>query len=328
FGHEKGSFTGATQARKGYFETADQGTIFLDEIGEMPLETQVKLLRVLETGEFQRVGASTTSHADVRIIAATNRDLQTEVQEKRFREDLYYRLRTVELHLPPLRDRQNDILLLAEKFVHDFEKKHSRKFVGFTAAATEMLIGYDWPGNVRELRNLIESLIVLEQDGKVTPERLEKHLYRDYEKAPPFLPEKPQQSEFEKELIYRALLQLQADMAQIKTLLSHLLERPHETTSPLLLPGRIQNAIGSEQQGKTGNQENLKALLQSFYEQISQEKKTPSLAELERFAIEETLKRHQGNKRKAARALGITERTLYRKLNEYKIGKKSGEENA
>lgn len=329
FGHEKGSFTGATQARKGYFETADQGTIFLDEIGEMPLETQVKLLRVLETGEFQRVGASTTSRADVRVIAATNRDLQTEVQEKRFREDLYYRLRTVELHLPPLRDRQNDILLLAEKFVHDFEKKHNRKFVGFTAAATEMLLSYDWPGNVRELRNLIESLIVLERDGKITPERLEKHLYRDFEKAAPVLPEKPPQNEFEKELIYRALLQLQADMAQIKTLLSHLLDKSEEAVSPLLLPERIQNVMNAGQQNNsaaTSEPENLKALLQSFYEQISQEKKTPSLAELERFAIEETLKRHQGNKRKAARALGITERTLYRKLNEYKIGKDAGEE--
>jgi DNA-binding NtrC family response regulator len=319
FGHEKGSFTGAIQARKGYFETADQGTVFLDEIGEMPLETQVKLLRVLETGEFQRVGASTTSHADVRIIAATNRDLQTEVQEKRFREDFYYRLRTVELHLPPLRNRQNDILLLTEKFVRDFEKKHNRKFVGFTAAATEMLLGHDWPGNVRELRNLIESLIVLEQDGKITPERLEKYLYRDYDKPTPLFTENSAPPEFEKELIYRALLQLQADMAQIKTLLSHLLEKPQGAASPLLLPERSQPQINRD--AETNEPENLRTILQSFYEEISKEKKTPSLAELEQFAIEETLKRHNGNKRKAARALGITERTLYRKLNEYKIGK-------
>ncbi|MFN3394459.1 MAG: sigma-54 interaction domain-containing protein, partial [Candidatus Thermochlorobacter sp.] len=148
FGHERGAFTGADRQRKGYFESADGGTIFLDEIGETPLEVQVKLLRVLETGEFQRVGSSHTLRCDTRVIAATNRRLEEEIAKKRFREDLYYRLRTVELHIPPLRERRSDILLLTEKFVRDFERKHGLKFVGFTAEATELLLSYHYPGNV------------------------------------------------------------------------------------------------------------------------------------------------------------------------------------
>ncbi|ACF13442.1 sigma54 specific transcriptional regulator, Fis family [Chloroherpeton thalassium ATCC 35110] len=325
FGHEKGAFTGATQLRKGYFETADNGSIFLDEIGEMPLETQVKLLRVLETGEFQRVGASNTVHCDVRIIAATNRDLQKEVQEKRFREDLYFRLRTVELHLPPLRERQSDVLLLAEQFVHDFEKKHHRKFVGFTAQATEMLLRHTWPGNIRELRNLIESLIVLEHDEKITPEKLEKYLNRSREKEA-LLPEKPHADLDEKQLIYRALIQLQSDMSQIKAMMSHLLEDPSPPATSLLLPEPRQPIERAEEE-PANRQDSLPELLRSFYDKAADGGQAPSLSELERYAIEETLKRYQGNKRKTAKALGITERTLYRKLNEYQIGKNSAGEN-
>jgi transcriptional regulator with PAS, ATPase and Fis domain len=163
FGHEKGAFTGAVQSRKGYFESADRGTIFLDEIGEMPLETQIKFLRVIETGEFQRVGSSETIYSDARIIAATNKNMYQAVAEKNFREDLFYRLRSVELQIPPLRERGRDILLLAENFVHEFELKHKIVFEGFSPDGAEMLIRYPWPGNVRELRNLIESLLVLEK---------------------------------------------------------------------------------------------------------------------------------------------------------------------
>jgi DNA-binding NtrC family response regulator len=169
FGHEKGAFTGAVQARKGYFESADKGTIFLDEIGEMPLETQVKFLRVIETGQFQRVGASETISTDTRIIAATNRNLNQAVAEKHFREDLYYRLRSVELLIPPLRERGSDILMLAEHFVHEFERKHAIAFEGFSQESGELMLRYPWPGNVRELRNLIESLLILERGKKITP---------------------------------------------------------------------------------------------------------------------------------------------------------------
>ncbi len=320
FGHEKGSFTGAVSQRKGYFESADGGTIFLDEIGEMPLETQVKLLRVLETGEFFRVGSSETHHTNVRIIAATNRRLDEEVQKKRFREDLYFRLRTVELKLPPLRERKEDILLLAEKFIRDFEKKHRLKFVGFTPDATELLLGYEWYGNVRELRNVIESLLVLERNEKINAETLMKYLqappsetYSTSSLVPLAQPvQKSAEHLIQQELIYRALLQLQADVREVKSLLLKLSERQDtsqtQSPTPLLLP-----------EPQQPHQESLRELLQSFYERCANEDQPPSLQELERYAIEQTLKRVGGSRRKAAKLLGITERTLYRKIHEYDL---------
>lgn len=321
FGHVKGSFTGASASRKGYFETADEGTIFLDEIGELPLETQVKLLRVLETGEFQRVGSSDITRVDARIVAATNRDLQNEVSLNHFREDLYYRLKSVELYLPPLRERGKDILLLAEKFVHDFEKKHNRKFIGFKADAVELLLSYNWPGNIRELRNLIESLIVLENDEKISGETLETYLYRG-EGQKSFVPKKENpKDDFEKEMLYRALIQLQTDMSQIKSMLSHLLEKPsqHQETK-LLLPERAESIL-TKQASENDKEKKLHDMLQAFYDEAQGNSETPTLQELERYAIEETLKQCEGNKRKTARRLGITERTLYRKIKEYQIGK-------
>ncbi len=319
FGHEKGSFTGAVSQRKGYFESADGGTIFLDEIGEMPLETQVKLLRVLETGEFLRVGSSETRHTNVRIIAATNRRLDEEVQRKHFREDLYFRLRTVELKLPPLRERKQDILLLAEKFIRDFEKKHRLKFVGFTSDATELLLNYEWFGNVRELRNVIESLIVLERGEKIDATTLMKYLQPSPTErlSPSLVPisqpvQKSAENLIQQELIYRALLQLQADMNDVKSLLLKLSERQDavetKQNTPLLLP-----------EPEKPREESLRELLQSFYDRRADAENPPSLQELERYAIEQTLKRVGGSRRKAAKLLGITERTLYRKINEYDL---------
>lgn len=346
FGHEKGAFTGASEARKGYFETATGGTVFLDEVGEMPLETQVKLLRVLETGEFQRVGASRTTKVDVRIIAATNRDLREEVRAKRFREDLYYRLRTVDLELPPLRERPADVLKLAENFVKHFEKKHGLKFIGFTAEATELLLRHDWRGNVRELRNLIESLIVLEQrDGsalepeagsqdapeeKITPEKLARYLRRDSPLSSyPVLsmPPSPQ----ERDLVYRALMQLELEVADIKSMLAKLLEQQAQAQ---LDPSRLLSAAASVSAaappellptGANGQPEmNLREMLKAFYTEATDSGRLPSLEELERYAIEQALKKFNGNKRKTAEALGITERTLYRKL----AAEKTAAENA
>lgn len=319
FGHEKGSFTGAISQRKGYFESADGGTIFLDEIGEMPLETQVKLLRVLETGEFLRVGSSETRHTNVRIIAATNRRLDEEVQRKRFREDLYFRLRTVEIKLPPLRERKQDILMLAEKFIRDFEKKHRLRFVGFTSDATELLLDYDWHGNVRELRNVIESLIVLERGEKIDASTLIKYLQPSPTPSvsSSLVPisqsvQKSADHLTQQELIYRALLQLQADMNDVKSLLLKLSERQAtpepKGDTPLLLP-----------EPEKPRQESLRELLQSFYDRRADEDHPPSLQELERYAIEQTLKRVGGSRRKAAKILGITERTLYRKIQEYDL---------
>lgn len=327
FGHERGAFTGADRQRKGYFESADGGTIFLDEIGETPLEVQVKLLRVLETGEFQRVGSSQTLRCDTRVIAATNRRLEEEIAKKRFREDLYYRLRTVELHIPPLRERRSDILLLTEKFVRDFERKHGLKFVGFTAEATELLLSYHYPGNVRELRNIIESLIVLEREGKVTPEKLMRRLQQapPEAKAPMMLPAVfpanrtlPEPSALaQQEMIYRMLLSLQTDLTEIKGMLSELLSRSQSQKELLLLPEGSHERL--HEASAMANHESLRDILNSFYRTLAQDGRIPSLEDLERYAIEETLKRFSGNKRKTAEALGITERTLYRKINQYKL---------
>jgi DNA-binding NtrC family response regulator len=305
FGHEKGAFTGAVQSRKGYFESADRGTIFLDEIGEMPLETQVKFLRVIETGEFQRVGSSETIYSDARIIAATNKNMYQAVAEKNFREDLFYRLRSVELQIPPLRERGRDILLLAENFVHEFEHKHKIIFEGFSPDATEMLMRYPWPGNVRELRHLIESLLVLEKGKYITPEILERHLVqRNRYKSLVHDPAKSEKNELQ--VIYSSIIQLRQEVSEIRLLLQHLVQtRP---LTPLLLPD-----------ASTTLQPFTPALKPAFEENNHHASAVTlrSLDEIEKKSITETLETCHGNKRKTALALGITERTLYRKIKAY-----------
>ncbi|TNJ38363.1 sigma-54-dependent Fis family transcriptional regulator [Chlorobaculum thiosulfatiphilum] len=296
FGHEKGAFTGAVQARKGYFESADKGTIFLDEIGEMPLETQVKLLRIIETGQFQRVGASETISADARIIAATNRHLTQEVAEKHFREDLYYRLRSVELQIPPLRERGSDILMLTEHFVREFERKHAIAFEGFSQESGELMLRYPWPGNVRELRNLIESLLILERGKKITPDILEKHLVqRSRHKGLVHEPGKSDKNELN--LIYSSLIQLRQEISEIRQMLQQVLPyRQH--ASPLLLPAfPPQPPVAASAPAK--------------------EEAPMPLEELEKRAIADALAKFDGNKRKTAQTLGINERTLYRKIKVY-----------
>lgn len=304
FGHEKGAFTGAIQARKGYFESADRGTIFLDEIGEMPLETQVKLLRVIETGEFQRVGASETISADTRIVAATNRNLHQAVAEGNFREDLYYRLSSVEIQLPPLRERGGDILLLAEHFVHGFERKHGIAFEGFSPETTELLLRYPWPGNVRELRNLVESLLILERGREITPEILERHLVqRSRQKSLVHNPARTESNELN--LIYGSLIQLRQEMVEIRQMLQQLLLANRLPSSPqLLLPGPSAQAP-------------LAGSLPAPAGPSTEVEPTMPLEELEKRSIATTLQKFGGNRRKTAQALGINERTLYRKIREY-----------
>ena len=299
FGHEKGAFTGAVQSRKGYFESADRGTIFLDEIGEMPLETQVKFLRVIETGEFQRVGSSETIYSDARIIAATNKNMYQAVAEKNFREDLFYRLRSVELQIPPLRERGRDILLLSETFVHEFELKHKIVFEGFSPNGAEMLMRYPWPGNVRELRNLIESLLVLEKGKYITPELLEKHLVqKNRYKSLVHDPARSEKNELQ--VIYSNVIQLRQEVSEIRLLLQHLVQA--RAIAPLLLPDFPEQ-----------RPQNYPAL------QPPPEKPAPllSLDDMEKKSIIEALERCGGNKRKSALALGITERTLHRKIKAY-----------
>ncbi|WP_294347101.1 sigma-54 dependent transcriptional regulator [Prosthecochloris sp.] len=307
FGHEKGAFTGAIQSRKGYFESANQGTIFLDEIGEMPLETQVKLLRVIETGEFQRVGSSETSHSDARLIAATNKNLQQAVTAKSFREDLYFRLHSVALHIPPLRERGKDILILAEHFIRHFERKHTITFEGFTNDAVEMLLRYNWPGNVRELKNLLESLLILEKGKQITSETLDKHLVqRSRDKGLVYDPEKSEKNELN--LIYNSLIRLHQEINEVKQLLQQKESSQEEPSkTPLLLPPPLpekqENVVSSPDTHETSNEETGILPLET----------------IEKQAIVEALKTYGGNKRQTAKTLGINERTLYRKIRKYRL---------
>ncbi|UZJ36806.1 MULTISPECIES: sigma-54 interaction domain-containing protein [unclassified Prosthecochloris] len=307
FGHEKGAFTGAIQSRKGYFESANQGTIFLDEIGEMPLETQVKLLRVIETGEFQRVGSSETIHTDARLVAATNKNLQQAVAAKSFREDLYFRLHSVELHLPPLRERGKDILILAEHFIRHLERKHTISFEGFTNDAVEMLLRYNWPGNVRELKNLLESLLILEKGKQITSETLDRHLVqRSRDKGLVHDPEKSEKNELN--LIYNSLIRLHQEINEVKQLLQQK-ESSHEEPSkkPLLLPPPL-----PEQRESLASTEDT-------LEPINKGTEILPLEAVEKQAIAEALEAYDGNKRQTAKTLGINERTLYRKIRKYRL---------
>ncbi|MEI7906564.1 MAG: sigma-54 dependent transcriptional regulator, partial [Bacteroidota bacterium] len=283
FGHEKGSFTGASSERKGYFELADGGTIFLDEIGELPLGTQVKFLRILENGEFLRVGSSVARKVDVRVIAATNKDLEQEVRNGHFRQDLFYRLRSVNVRIPALRERKEDIPLLFEKFVEEFSAKNGIKFGGMTPAAVELMQQYYWNGNVRELRNVVESMLVLERGRKLDADDIRKYLrLPSEERNLPMVVSKPNDFD-ERQLLYRALIELKNDMLEVKNLVKGVLGG---SGTP---GGNQSNAV----------QENL------------------SLGEMERRMIETALKKFHNNRRLAADELQISERTLYRKIKEY-----------
>lgn len=302
FGHEKGSFTGASDLRKGYFEIADGGTIFLDEIGELPLPTQVKFLRILENGEFMRVGSSSAKRVDVRVIAATNKDLEREVNNKNFRPDLFYRLRSVNIRIPPLRERREDIPVFFTKFAKEFSEKNSITFLGITDDAMELMMQYYWPGNVRELRNVVESMLVIENGKRLTEDDVRKYLKGSHTNGeernlPVYI---PKSAEFgERELIYRALVDLKTDIVDMKNLLigaagsSTLVRRDAASTAGAEIHD---NAIVRP---RAPGEENI------------------SLEEMERRMIVGSLQKYEGNRRLAAQALKISERTLYRKIKEY-----------
>lgn len=312
FGHKKGSFTGASEDRKGYFEEADNGTIFMDEIGETPLETQVKLLRVLESGEFMRVGDSKTRKTDVRIIAATNKNLRQEAEKGNFRRDLYYRLRTVTIDLPPLRQRVEDLEPLAERFALQFSRSNDIIFRGFTTDAYQVMKQYDWQGNIRELRNFVESIILLERGNRISSELVLKHLAVPAEESShnlPVLVDKSS-SQAERELILQQLLFLRQDMRDLKASLGNeSLDRSGEI-------GTLQprSALDSMVVSPTGEIQ-VEAIKSASIGDVS-------MKELEKEMIIRTLKKFENNRRKTAELLGISERTLYRKINEYGIEKK------
>jgi len=309
FGHKKGAFTGAAEDRKGYFEEADNGTVFLDEIGEMPVETQVKLLRVLESGEFMRVGDAKTRKVDVRMIAATNKNLAEESDKGRFRRDLYYRLRTVTIDIPPLRQRLEDIDLLTERFALLFSRSNDIVFRGFSSDAIRVMKQYDWPGNIRELRNFVESVILLEKGNKISSEMVLKHLEPMVGGTSSNLPVPVDKSsgQAERELILQQLLFLRQDMREIKGLFSGgQIDRSGEV-------GYIDSGGGlnfSALEGDVGNLIKSAAIGDM------------SVKDLEAELISRTLKKFNNNRRKTARALGISERTLYRKINDYGLEKK------
>ena len=320
FGHKKGAYTDASESRKGYFETAYKGTIFLDEIGDMPLETQVKVLRVLETGEYMRVGDSISKKTDTRVIAATNKDLAKLVKEGKFRQDLYYRLKTVTINLPALRHRKNDIRLLVERFALQFSRTNKIKYKGFTPEAIKVIQKFDWPGNVRELRNFIESILILEKGERITAEIIEKQLqnekmmeFSDNPALPVVVNQNPDQAE--RELILRQLLFLRQDIEELKLMLKQ--SDFSILNSPRNIDENFSNKIHNNEFGDFEDKTLLK-------EQAIGSFKT---TDLEKEMILRTLEYFNNNRRAAAKSLGMSERTLYRKINDYGIEKKINKDN-
>ena len=332
FGHEKGSFTGASQTRSGYFEVADGGTIFLDEVGELPLTTQVRLLRVLENGEFLKVGSSKVQKTDVRIVAATNLNMEEAIKKGKFREDLYYRLSTVEIWLPPLRDRADDIHLLFRKFASDFAQKYKMPTIRLDDAAVETLESYPWKGNIRQLRNLTEQMSVIEQNRNITREILMTYLPDYHQNLPAVISEKKPDSDFanEREILYKILFDMRNDLTDLKNLTQQLIKErgrnqpPHETTQLL-----IDKIYGKEEkEGKSSPLEIISDADEDTYEEnpkiVSYDEaetieETLSLQEKELEMIKQALERNKGKRKLAARELGISERTLYRKINQYNL---------
>lgn len=342
FGHEKGAFTGATGTRKGYFEEADGGTIFLDEVGELPLATQVRLLRVLETGEFIKVGSSKALKTDVRIVAATNVDLLEAIQRNKFREDLYYRLNTVEIHLPPLRERKEDVHLLFRKFVADFADKYHLPPIRLNNDAVEMLKNFRWPGNIRQLRNLAEQLSVVEKEREVDANTLLNYLPAIGQSELPALyrrqEEKGSSSDFanEREILYKVLFDMRNDINDLKKLTLNLMKHGtgegfQEDNSQL-----INKVFGEEEAVEPSfeetHEEKVKKYLPIYKEGSTEvhsetfdmdhetvEEESLSLQEKELELIKKALERNQGKRKDAAEELGISERTLYRKIKQYNL---------
>ena len=339
FGHEKGSFTGAVDSRKGYFETVNGGTIFLDEIGEMPLGTQARLLRVLESGEFIRVGSSKVQKTDVRVIAATNKDLLELTHKGKFREDLYYRLNTVPIRVPALRDRKEDIIFLFRKFVVDFAERYKTTPVQLDEEAKNLLNNYPWPGNVRELKNIAEQLSVLSEDKQVTATAFSRFLpdHSSANRLPVLASAKPGSSntEFanEREMLYKLFFDMKKDVTELKRMFVDILQNPanaataakfandsllheqysaiNELPAQVLAPSYIQSAPAQNGQPVLMNNDDI-------HNHVEVEESL-NIMDKEKELIIKALKKHRGKRKDASMDLGISERTLYRKLKEYDI---------
>jgi len=307
FGHEKGSFTGAHDSRKGYFEAADGGTIFLDEVGELPMASQARLLRVLENGEILKVGSSKAYTTDVRIIAATNVNLPQAVKEGKFREDLFYRLNTISINLPPLRDRGNDIHLLFRKFAADFADQYNTPPVKLTEDAVEILKNYNWPGNIRQLMNFVAQLSVIEEERKITSSRLQEQLPNISTSGLVKFEDKNKSDLSEREILYKVLFDMKRDLSELKKITFDLMQKEGNTEIMQSVNPRIFNE----------NDENNFVLNQQNEPKTIEVEESLSLFEQEKRLVEKSLLKHKGKRKDAAAELGISERTLYRKLKEF-----------
>lgn len=346
FGHEKGAFTGATTTRKGYFEVVDGGTIFLDEVGELPLATQVRLLRILENGEFMKVGSSQIQKTDVRIVAATNVEMAEAIKKGKFREDLYYRLSTVEIHLPPLRERKDDIHLLFRKFAADFAQKYKMPTIRLTDDATALLLRYHWGGNIRQLRNVAEQISVLEKEREIDSKTLRHYLPDMGNNLPAIIGSKSSEGgdfSSEREILYKILFDMRRDVNDLKKLTLELLKsgsatKVKEEQSSLInkiyseeedMEEELASFIEGDVQVQTpeieviGIPEHIADHRQEkdrydFAEEIEEEESL-SLQEKELELIKKSLEKHNGRRKEAAEELGISERTLYRKIKQYDL---------
>lgn len=329
FGHEKGAFTGAHEARKGYFEVADNGTIFLDEVAEMPLSTQARLLRVLESGEFIRVGSSKVQKTNVRVVAATNVNVLQAVENGKFREDLYYRLNTVPIRIPPLRERVDDIYLLFRKFTSDFADKFQMPSLTLTPDARAMLERFRWPGNIRQLKNITEQLSILEENRTITAETLHRYLPESEEAHLPALFGQSEDQTFssEREILYKVLFDMKNDMNDLKKLVHDLMEQNGDNPQLSKDHARILQNIYSDHKPAYGDADGSPMIIthhgetQNSHIQDTEEfvEESLSLAEKEVEMITKALQKHNGKRKYAADDLGISERTLYRKIKEYKL---------
>ncbi len=329
FGHEKGSFTGASGSRQGYFEVANNGTIFLDEVAELPMQTQVRLLRVLETGEFIRVGSSKAIKTNVRVVAATNENMQKAISSGKFREDLFYRLSTVPIQLPALRKRKEDIHLIFRKFAHDFAEKYRMPAIKLTEAAVEILQDYPWPGNIRQLKNLVEQLSVIETEREIDDFILSGYMPIITEKMPSVIGEE-KDSFSERELMYKFLFDMKKDLTELKKLVLDVIAQggnsplsTEQNTVINRLYQEVNETIDSPSRllpvAKDKDAEFAYDKSTDSYEQHEEVEESLSLEDREKELIQKALDKHRGKRKYAAGELGISERTLYRKIKEYNL---------
>jgi transcriptional regulator with PAS, ATPase and Fis domain len=330
FGHEKGAFTGASGSREGYFQVADKGTIFLDEVAELPMQTQVRLLRVLETGEFIRVGSSKVIKTNVRVVAASNENMQRAIASGKFREDLFYRLSIVPISLPPLRERSEDIHLIFRKFSADFADKYRMPAIRLSPDAIELLNNYRWPGNIRQLKNVVEQISVIETDREIDALKLRSFLPEAYESSPALVGGKQEENYSERELMYKFLFDMKGDLNELKKLVLEIINKDgdiqltqdqsamvnrmysdmKDINPPKALPAAGPIADKNYQFAHPSEDE---------FETHEEVEESLSLEDREKELIKKALEKHRGKRKYAAEELGISERTLYRKIKEYDL---------